>query len=194
MQLGWARLTPQEHHRRVSMGLCIYCAQSGHYISRCPRRLRELQPATSASALASETNTSSNSPPCICLPATIFCPSGSANLHVLIDSGSDENFIDGDFSSSKFPVVRIDSPQPAINGSPLETVTHQMVTLSFTISSNHQEHLRFLVIPSPSSTMVLGLPSSKLHKPHIVWVSSSIVSWSTFCHSHCLLSAFLLPS
>lgn len=137
MQLGWARLTPEEHHRRVSMGLCIYCAQSGHYISRCPRRLRELQSATSASALASETNTSSNSPPCICLPATIFCPSGSANLHVLIDSGSDENFIDGDFSSSKFPVVRIDSPQPAINGSPLETVTHQMVTLSFTISSNH---------------------------------------------------------
>lgn len=28
----------------------------------------------------------------------------------------------------------------------------------------------------------------KLHNPHMDWVASSVASWSTYCHSHCLRS------
>uniref|UniRef100_A0A674N2G5 CCHC-type domain-containing protein n=1 Tax=Takifugu rubripes TaxID=31033 RepID=A0A674N2G5_TAKRU len=36
MQLGRTRLTATERQRRMQHQLCLYCAQQGHYISRCP--------------------------------------------------------------------------------------------------------------------------------------------------------------
>lgn len=69
----------------------------------------------------------------------------------------------------------------AIEGTSLETVTHQMVNLAVTISGSHQELLTFLVISSPSSAVVLGLPWLKLHNPHIDWVAFLFVSWSMYC-------------
>ena len=36
MQLGRARLTPEERQRRLREGACIYCGQLGHFIGRCP--------------------------------------------------------------------------------------------------------------------------------------------------------------
>lgn len=50
------------------------------------------------------------------------------------------------------------------------------VNLALTISGNHQEHLTFLVISSPSSPLVLGLPWLKLHNQHIDWVAFSVVT------------------
>ncbi|KAK7886523.1 hypothetical protein WMY93_026144 [Mugilogobius chulae] len=41
MQLGRARLAPDERLRRQKSGLCIYCGQAGHYISTCPLRPKE---------------------------------------------------------------------------------------------------------------------------------------------------------
>lgn len=37
--------------------------------------------------------------------------------------------------------------------------------------------------------MVLGLPWLKLHNPVSDWSTSSITSWSSFCHQNCLKSA-----
>lgn len=93
--------------------------------------------------------------------------------------------------SVKFPLIEIDVPQSikAIEGTSLETVTHQMVNLALTISGSHQELLTFLVISSPSSAVVLGLPWLKLHNPRIDWVAFLFVSWSTYCHAYCLCSA-----
>ena len=82
---------------------------------------------------------------------------------------ADDNFIDDAFvRSANLPIGKMDTPRPVsvIDGRLLKTET-----LSLNISGNHHEHLRFLVISSPSSTMVLGLPWLKIHNPHIDWVS-----------------------
>ena len=42
MQLGRARLTPDERLRRRKMGVCLYCGQPGHYLATCPTRPKEM--------------------------------------------------------------------------------------------------------------------------------------------------------
>lgn len=41
MQLGRARLTPGERQRRISLGECLYCGQSGHFLRTCPIRPKD---------------------------------------------------------------------------------------------------------------------------------------------------------
>ncbi|XDV19991.1 hypothetical protein PO909_025377 [Leuciscus waleckii] len=36
MQVGRARLSPEEREHRHSRGLCLYCGEAGHFISTCP--------------------------------------------------------------------------------------------------------------------------------------------------------------
>lgn len=38
MQLGRARLTPEERHRRRLAGECLYCGEKGHFLATCPIR------------------------------------------------------------------------------------------------------------------------------------------------------------
>lgn len=38
MQLGWARLSPEEWQGRLREGLYIYCGQYGHFLATCPVR------------------------------------------------------------------------------------------------------------------------------------------------------------
>lgn len=38
MQLGRARLTPEERQRRLASGCCLYCGSPQHFISACPIR------------------------------------------------------------------------------------------------------------------------------------------------------------
>uniref|UniRef100_A0A096MFZ9 CCHC-type domain-containing protein n=1 Tax=Poecilia formosa TaxID=48698 RepID=A0A096MFZ9_POEFO len=40
MQLGHTRLTPEERQRRLRSKLCLYCGDSGHFISNCELRLK----------------------------------------------------------------------------------------------------------------------------------------------------------
>lgn len=41
MQLGGAHLSCSERPRRLAVGRCLYCEQEGHYIFKCPRRLKD---------------------------------------------------------------------------------------------------------------------------------------------------------
>ena len=38
MQLGRTRLSPEERERRMLTTACLYCSQSGHFVSVCPTR------------------------------------------------------------------------------------------------------------------------------------------------------------
>ena len=38
MQLGHARLSPEERQRRMSANQCMYCGNAGHFIANCPVR------------------------------------------------------------------------------------------------------------------------------------------------------------
>lgn len=118
--------------------------------------------------------------------------SASLPLHALVESGSDDNFIDSNLvSQAGIPTEILSSPTDALSldSNLLTHITHRTIPLSLIVSGNHRETIQFFVISSPHSPLVLGLPWLRLHNPHINWVTSSIVNWSTFCHSNCLHSA-----
>ncbi len=170
MHLGRTCLTPEQRSQRIADGLCIYCGQPGHYISQCPLRPKSARPSPTPRIGVSDTRLFLTSQPHFCLPATISYQGRSVSVTVLVDSGADDNFVDREFIQSvKFPLSKIEIPRPvkAFDDTPLETVTHQTTSLALTLSGNHQERLTFLVVSSPSSPVVLGLPWLKAHNPHI---------------------------
>uniref|UniRef100_A0A3B5LTF8 CCHC-type domain-containing protein n=1 Tax=Xiphophorus couchianus TaxID=32473 RepID=A0A3B5LTF8_9TELE len=40
MQIGQARLTPEERQRRMRAKLCLYCGEAGHFLADCPTLLK----------------------------------------------------------------------------------------------------------------------------------------------------------
>ena len=57
------------------------------------------------------------------------------------------------------------------------------------LSGNHSEDIRFFVIDSPNSPLVLGRPWFEVHNPHVDWRTGRVTEWSTGCHALCLHSA-----
>uniref|UniRef100_A0A674P5X9 Gypsy retrotransposon integrase-like protein 1 n=1 Tax=Takifugu rubripes TaxID=31033 RepID=A0A674P5X9_TAKRU len=125
-------------------------------------------------------------------PATLSWDKESIPVSVLIDSGADESLMD--FSLARqagIPLVPLDrslSPQ-AIDGRSLGNITHRTIPLTLTLSGNHIESTRFLVLHAPTAPLVLGRPWLERHDPHISWASGRILGWSVACHANCLRSA-----
>lgn len=143
----------------------------------------------------SHTSMKSSSPDRITLKGNVVSAQVSLPLLVLIDSGSDDNFIDIELvAQSNIPSELLSEPKDvfALNGRLLTLVMHCTAPVSLLLSGNHHETISLFIIPAPTSPLVLGLPWLKLHDPHIDWSTSSISNWSLFCHSHCLRSA--IPS
>lgn len=72
--------------------------------------------------------TSTSSAFCILVTCTIYASQHSLPVQVLVDTGTDDNFIDSDFvSKHNLSVYKIVSPKEvhAIDGTLLETVTHK---------------------------------------------------------------------
>ena len=57
------------------------------------------------------------------------------------------------------------------------------------MSGNHRERISFLLIDSPHSLIILGLPWLQVHNPQINWRGERILRWSVECHALCLKSA-----
>lgn len=118
MLLDPACLPPEERSRRVSQGLCIYCGQSGHFVSRCPVRPRSPRASSVSSILMSETRQPSITQHRVWLPATISFLAEVACVEVLVQSGADDNLMDKEFAKSiNCPLTPVVSPRPvkAIN-------------------------------------------------------------------------------
>ena len=116
---------------------------------------------------------------------------------VLIDAGVDDNFIDIDLVwEHNLQVYQLDQPKRilAIDGQPIDSVTHKTQPLKLILLGNHHEQTELFVISTSLNTNVLGLPWLQTHNPHIDWMTASIRNWSDHCHRHCLFSAILKPS
>lgn len=126
------------------------------------------------------------------LDATLVLNRRSIPLSAFVDSGADENFLDASFATQAgIAVEPLAAPLDAnaLDGKLIARVTHTTELLKLVLSGNHHEAIRFHVIPSPHTPLILGQPWLKRHNPHFDWVSGRVVSWSTSCHSSCLRSA-----
>ena len=126
------------------------------------------------------------------VPVSLSWENRSITIGALVDSGADDCLIDFNFASqagiSLSPLSTPLSVQ-ALNGNPLGTITHQTVPLSLVTAGNHVETIRFKVLHSSSTPLVLGRPWLTKHNPHISWATGEIKSWGDSCFSECLRSA-----
>ncbi|KAL0162053.1 hypothetical protein M9458_041449, partial [Cirrhinus mrigala] len=182
MQLGTTRLTIEERERRLRNNLCLYCGQAGHIRATCPTR--PPRPPTSVSASKTCLNHCE-------IPVTLNSDGISVPTRALIDSGAAGNFIDKDFvRANRLPVLSCAHPVAvaALDGRPLGTgrVSHVTKDLTLRVEPGHQETIRFFVITSPQSPLILGYPWLNRHEPTISWARGVITHWSPHCLEHCI--------
>ncbi|KAI2664082.1 Transposon Tf2-6 polyprotein [Labeo rohita] len=167
-----------------------YCGQAGHIRATCPTR--PPRPPTSVSLSRPSLN-------CCKVPVRLSSVNITVETTALIDSGAVGNFIDKDFvRTNQLPVVSCSSPVAvaALDGRPLGTgrVDHVTQELTLCLEPHHQESIRFFVITSPQSPLILGYPWLNLHEPTISWARGTITDWSPHCHKHCVTPAPQLPT
>lgn len=112
MQLGGLRLSREERSRRIRAGLCIYCAEKGHLLARCPRipGRREVLVNTKGVHLGVHLVTSGNS---LLIPAVLSSGGTSMAIKAFIDSGAAANFLDISVARS-LGVVPVPLPTPIV--------------------------------------------------------------------------------
>ncbi|KAI2650216.1 Retrotransposon-like protein 1 [Labeo rohita] len=182
MQLGTTKLTVEERERRLRNNLCLYCGQAGHIRATCPTR--PPRPPTSVSVSKSCLNRCE-------IPVMLYSDGLSVRIMALIDSGAAGNFIDKDFvHANRLPVLSCAHPMAvaALDGRPLGMgrVNHVTKDLTLHVEPGHQETIRFFVISSPQSPLILGYPWLNRHEPTVSWAGGVITHWSPHCQEHCV--------
>ncbi|KAL0192360.1 hypothetical protein M9458_010656 [Cirrhinus mrigala] len=189
MQLGATKLTQEERERRLRGNLCLYCGLAGHIRANCPTR--PPRPSPSVSPLKTPTN-------CCHLPIKLTFNDTSVDTTALIDSGAAGNFIDAGFvKSNNLPLLSC-SPHVAVaalDGRPLGSGRIQFTTddIHLQIEPSHRETIRFFVITSPQTPVILGYPWLNQHGPSVSWTARTITHWSPYCQEHCLTTAYRYP-
>ncbi|KAL0157145.1 hypothetical protein M9458_048391, partial [Cirrhinus mrigala] len=175
MQLGTTKLTVEERERRIRNNLCLYCGQAGHLRATCPTR--PPRPPTSVSVTRSCLNR--------CEIPVILSSDG---ISIKTAAG---NFIDRDFvKANQLPILSCASPVAvaALDGRPLGSgrIDHTTEDLTLRFEPCHHEIIRFFIISSPQSPLILGYPWLNLHEPTISWAGGTITHWSSYCQQHCI--------
>ncbi len=126
------------------------------------------------------------------LPAVLQSEGITHTVAALIDSGAGGDFMDIELAREwGIPVSPLAEPISAktLCGTPLTKITAITGLVHLTISGNHTEEIRFLLIHSPSAPVVLGHSWLIKHNPCIDWAHHTVLEWSPFCLSQCLVSA-----
>uniref|UniRef100_A0A8C1LRZ5 Gypsy retrotransposon integrase-like protein 1 n=1 Tax=Cyprinus carpio TaxID=7962 RepID=A0A8C1LRZ5_CYPCA len=191
MQIGRARLTITERRHRLTHSLCLYCGGAGHVAASCPVKGRRF--SAKEGRTVSVTNTLLPSGGRSVLQASLQFNKTSYQVSALIDSGAEGDFMDNELAARLgVPSVPLAEPISArtLCGTHLTRITHSTRFITLTLSGNHAEEIRFLLIHSPSTPLVLGHTWLVKHNPHIDWTLNSVLAWSPFCLSQCLGPAF----
>ncbi|KAI2661141.1 Transposon Tf2-6 polyprotein [Labeo rohita] len=173
MQIGATKISMEERERRLQGNLCLYCGQAGHIRANCPTR--PPRPSSSVSHNPSPFNRCE-------IPVAVGFGDVTIKTTALIDSGTAGNFMDSDFvTANHLPILSLD-------GRPLGSgrILHTTDDLTLRIEPGHQETIRFFIITSPQSPIILGYPWLNLHGPNITWADRTISHWSLHCQQHCL--------
>ncbi len=191
MQVGRARLTVKERRYRLDNQLCLYCGEAGHVAASCPA-VRRHSPFKGERTV-SVTGTQLPSGGRCEFQASLLVKGAVYQVGALIDSGAEGNFMDSGLARRLgLPSVALADPILArtLCGTLLTRITHATKFVTLTLSGNHAEEIRFLLIHSPTAPVVLGHSWLAKHNPHIDWALNSVLGWSSFCLAQCLGAAF----
>ncbi|KAL0173533.1 hypothetical protein M9458_029501, partial [Cirrhinus mrigala] len=75
----------------------------------------------------------------------------------------------------------------SLDGRPLGTgrIEHTTGDLTLHTEPHHKETIRFFIITSPRTPLILGYPWLHQHEPTISWSEATITHWSSRCQPHC---------
>ncbi len=191
MQVGRARLTVKERRYRLDNQLCLYCGEAGHVAASCPA-VRRYSPFKGERTV-SVTGTQLPSGGRCEFQASLLFKGTIYQVGALIDSGAEGDFMDSGLARRLgLPSVALVDPILArtLCGTLLTKITHATKFVTLTLSGNHAEEIRFLLIHSPTAPVVLGHTWLAKHNPHIDWALNLVLGWSSFCLAQCLGAAF----
>ncbi len=150
MQVGRARLTVKERCYRLENQLCLYCGEAGHVAASCPavRRHSPLKGERTVSVTGTQLPSGGRCE----FQASLLVKGTVYQVGALIDSGAEGDFMDSGLARHLgLPSVSLADP---ILARTLCGTHAKFVTL--TLSGNHAEEIRFLLIHSPTAHVVLG--------------------------------------
>ena len=177
MQMGRARLPPEEQQRRVRGGLCFYCGEARHLVAACPEKYTRAGRPFSAPSTPAQLLT----------PVQVKHNTVQLSLEALIDSGADESLLDWGLAKQLgLETQCLDNAIKAssLNGRELFTITH--VTEPVTVSiENHTEQITFFLFRSHTHTLVLGHPWLIKHNPRLDWPTGWVTEWCRECVGRC---------
>ncbi len=184
MQVGGARLTAGERRRRLTNKLRPNCSEAGHMEAVCP--VAGQSSSRKGENMVSVTSTRLPSGGRSEFRASVRVGGAAFQVSALIDSGAEGDFMDYGLAKC-LGILSIALAEPisarTLCGTLLTKITRvknvkKFVTL--TLSGNHAEEIRFFLIHSPTTPVVLGHPWLVKHNTHIDWAHNSVLAWSPF--------------
>lgn len=193
MQLSSSRTNAAEQRRRRQEGLCFYCGQAGHMVSKCPVRC-DKQRTTARIHNTSVSCSSVMSKNWLYIKVKILHSVETYLVTALIGSGSEGSFSE---TAKKLHITLRKLQDPleliTIDDGPIGKgkVTHCTEPITIQVSFLHYEKSSFLVTRSTRHEIILGAPWLHLHYMTISWKEGEITRWSAYCHQKCLRSPSL---
>lgn len=182
MQLDSTRIPLSERQRRITQGLCLYCASNEHHIADCPVRPSRALVSTIQPEKHIYTPLSAN--------VKLSLHHMSVIVTALLDSGSAGNFISAklckQFNIKKEPITPKLRAQ-SITGTPLNRsyIKHKTCEFTLTVGVLHRETIKLLVLEKSTADVILGRPWLMEHHPELSWDTGEVKRWGDNCFPHC---------
>ncbi len=151
MQVGRAWLTVKERRYCLDNQLCLYCGEAGHVAASCPAVRRHSpfkgEPTVSVTGTQLPFGGRCEFQASLLVKGTVY------QVGALIDSGAEVDFMDSGLARRLgLPSMALADPILArtLCGTILTRITHVTKFVTLTLSGNHAEEIRFLLIHSPT--------------------------------------------